>query len=127
MVIIDTDLIVEALRGRGDAVAKVRALKEACITSITAFELLRGVYLCDDPQAERERTLELIEALFVIDFTYIDADYCGKLSAQLTKTGTPIGTMDTMIAATCLATGQTLVTRNAKHFEKIPGLRVETW
>jgi len=127
MVIIDTDLIVEALRGRSDAVEKVRSLKEACITSITAFELLRGVYLCNDPQAEREKTLDLIESLFVIDFTYIDSDYAGKLSAQLDNAGTPIGTMDTMIAATCLATGQTLVTRNTRHFEKIPGLRVETW
>ncbi|MBB6051748.1 type II toxin-antitoxin system VapC family toxin [Armatimonas rosea] len=38
-----------------------------------------------------------------------------------------IGTMDLKIAATALAHDATLLTRNAKDFSKVPGLRLEDW
>ena len=38
-----------------------------------------------------------------------------------------IGTMDLKIAATCLAHGATLLSRNLRDFQKVPGLRVEDW
>lgn len=37
------------------------------------------------------------------------------------------GTMDLKIAAICLAHEATLLTRNLRDFEQIPGLRVENW
>ena len=38
-----------------------------------------------------------------------------------------IGTKDKRIAAICLAHGDTLLTRNLKDFQQIPGLRAEDW
>jgi tRNA(fMet)-specific endonuclease VapC len=38
-----------------------------------------------------------------------------------------IGTMDLKIAATALAHDATLLTRNAKDFSKVPGLRLHDW
>lgn len=38
-----------------------------------------------------------------------------------------VGTMDLKIAATALAHGATVLTRNAKDFGLVPGLRVEDW
>lgn len=38
-----------------------------------------------------------------------------------------ISTMDLRIAATCLAHGYTLLSRNLSDFRKVPGLRVEDW
>lgn len=41
--------------------------------------------------------------------------------------GTPIGANDLMIAATALAHGAVLITRNVREFERVPNLRYENW
>jgi tRNA(fMet)-specific endonuclease VapC len=49
------------------------------------------------------------------------------LLAALEAKGKPIGIEDVWIAATALEHGLTVVTRNLKHFQRIPGLRTESW
>lgn len=49
------------------------------------------------------------------------------IQAQLEKAGTPIGPLDTLIAAHAMSLGLTLVTNNEKEFERIPGLELENW
>jgi tRNA(fMet)-specific endonuclease VapC len=41
--------------------------------------------------------------------------------------GTPIGALDTMIAAHALQLGLTLVTHNLEHFRRVRGLKVADW
>jgi tRNA(fMet)-specific endonuclease VapC len=48
----------------------------------------------------------------------------GKLSRALRAGGGAIGANDTWIAATALSHSLPLVTRNARHFQRIPGLTV---
>jgi tRNA(fMet)-specific endonuclease VapC len=55
------------------------------------------------------------------------AEVYGRLRAELDLRGTPIGPNDLLIAATALAHGLTLVTRNEKEFGRVPGLRIENW
>jgi tRNA(fMet)-specific endonuclease VapC len=49
------------------------------------------------------------------------------LRAALTQRGTPIGPLDTLIAAHALSLDATLVTNNVREFSRVPGLRVEDW
>ena len=49
------------------------------------------------------------------------------LVSHLETTGNRIGIFDELIASICLAHNAVLVTRNTKHFERIPGLRIENW
>jgi len=49
------------------------------------------------------------------------------LSAHLERKGQPIESADIFIAATALAHNLILVTRNQRHFERVPGLVVENW
>ena len=45
----------------------------------------------------------------------------------LEAVGRPLEDADLQIAAICLAHDLTLVTGNVRHFERVPGLRVENW
>lgn len=49
------------------------------------------------------------------------------MRAVLERKGTPIGANDLWIAAHALSLGLTLVTRNAREFSRVEGLRVEHW
>jgi len=51
----------------------------------------------------------------------------GKLRAHLHHKGTPIGNLDTLIAAHALQQDLTLVTNNTKHFSRVPDLKIENW
>ena len=51
----------------------------------------------------------------------------GDICARLQKRRTPIGTMDTLIAAHARAAGLILITNNVREFERVPGLRIENW
>ena len=47
--------------------------------------------------------------------------------AALERAGTPIGALDTLIAAHALSLGAALVTNNTREFGRIPGLAVANW
>ena len=51
----------------------------------------------------------------------------GVLRVDLERHGTPIGPLDTLIAATALARRATLVTHNVREFRRVEGLKVEDW
>jgi tRNA(fMet)-specific endonuclease VapC len=51
----------------------------------------------------------------------------GDILARLDEQGKPIGLEDVLIGATALVNGLAVVTRNLTHFERIEGLRVESW
>ena len=62
-----------------------------------------------------------------LPWTQQAADRYGVLKDAHRRAGTPIGELDTQIAAHALAEGLTLVTHNTRHFDQVPGLLVEDW
>ncbi|MBC7838732.1 MAG: type II toxin-antitoxin system VapC family toxin [Nitrospiraceae bacterium] len=50
----------------------------------------------------------------------------GRLRATLEQKGTPIGSMDLLIAAHALSLAVRLVTNNTREFRRVPGLRLES-
>ncbi|MCL4192705.1 MAG: PIN domain-containing protein [Thermoguttaceae bacterium] len=55
------------------------------------------------------------------------ADFAAQSRADLAASGTPIGPLDLLIAATALAQNLILVTRNTAEFSRINSLRLEDW
>jgi tRNA(fMet)-specific endonuclease VapC len=51
----------------------------------------------------------------------------GDVRAALQRAGTPIGNKELWIAAHALALGVPLVSNNLREFERVPGLRPESW
>jgi tRNA(fMet)-specific endonuclease VapC len=51
----------------------------------------------------------------------------GELRSLLERRGSPIGPLDTLIAAHALALRWTLATHNVREFRRVPGLTVADW
>lgn len=63
----------------------------------------------------------------MLPFDTLAARTFGALKAMLERTGTPLAEPDLRIAAIALTRGLILVTRNVRHFQRIPELTVENW
>ena len=65
----------------------------------------------------------MLASLVILELDAIAARRYGQVHAQLQAAGRPAGgPADMPIAAVALANGQSLVTRNVRHFATVPGL-----
>ncbi|MEZ4302487.1 MAG: type II toxin-antitoxin system VapC family toxin [Polyangiaceae bacterium] len=125
---LDTDTVSFALRGLGrvaDALLE-RAPSEICMSAVTLAELRYGA---DHRRSKKLHALidTFAAAVAVVPFDEAAATSFGKIGADLRRAGTPIGELDTMIAAHALALDVTLVTNNTRHFRRVPHLHIENW
>ena len=97
------------------------------ISSITAAELHFGVHNSQRPEENRRALEQFLLPLTVAHFDENAAAAYGHVRAHLEKQGTPIGSLDTLIAAHALSLDLTLVTNNVREFERVPGLKVKNW
>lgn len=125
---LDTDSVSYAIRGAGHVGERIvtHLPSELCMSAITLAELRFG--------AERRNSQKLnrsIEAfarnVSVVPFDDDCAAEYGRIGAKLAAMGATIGDIDTMIAAHALALNVTLVTRNERHYSRVPALRVVNW
>jgi len=125
----DTDAISEVLRPR-PLEAYLGWLREiprdAQFTSaVTVGELFRGAYR----SAAKERHLRNIEnrvlpAVTILPYDLPVARVFGQIRAELERTGNILPDADLQIAATAVYHNLELVTGNGRHFQRIPGLRL---
>jgi predicted nucleic acid-binding protein len=121
LIIADTDVLIDALRGREPArarIAEALAVGQLATTAITAFELRSGA----DTDRTRAAVEQLLAPLEILPFDDAAAIRAGKLRRTLEAAGTPIGMGDYLIAGICLAHGARLATRNRSHFARVSGL-----
>lgn len=125
---LDTDSVSFAIRGEGGVGERIleRRPSELCISAITLAEIRFG--------AERRTSEKLNRAInaFLSDIAVAPFDdecakVFGRIAAKLAGKGELIGEADTLIAAHAITLGVTLVTRNAKHFSRVPGLKIVNW
>ena len=95
--------------------------------AITVAELRYGVAKSAWPEQNREKFESFIERFEIVDFSEEAAAAYGRIRASLESAGTPIGPLDTLIAAHALSLVCTLVTNNAREFQRVPGLNIENW
>ena len=129
MVCADTSFLVDIERQNDEALKKLRELADRgeviFITSVSVAECYRGAYGSRDGAKALKDTKELLELFAVLSLDYESAKTWGELSESM-KSGS-IGDRDLFIASIALVNEQSLLTRNKKHFERVPGLVVESW
>jgi predicted nucleic acid-binding protein len=118
--LLDTNVIIDHLRGRPNAVAFVRGLDAPVLTSvIVVAELYAGVR----DVAERARLDEFLSAVTVLELSNPVAVQGGLFRRQFGKSHN-VGLEDALIAASAQAEGATLVTLNVKHFPMLANVIV---
>lgn len=138
MVILDTDHLTLAYWGKGKDADNVRSRLEKIApadiraTIVSYEEQTRGWMIFAakartvveqvNAYSRLERHLENWNTVPRIGFTEAAA-----VEFQRLRKSVRIGTMDLRIAAIALTANATLVTRNLRDFQKVPGLKIEDW
>lgn len=128
--LLDTNICIELLRGRGAALfqrLRRHAIDEVGISCITLAELQYGAANSARPARHAALIAGFCGPLAILPFDSQAAEVYGRVRAELGRAGTPIGPLDTLIAAHALALEATLVANNLREFSRVAGLRIENW
>lgn len=120
--VLDSDVLIDHLRDAGPGRELVDELSAGAgfwITAVTVFELALGTSYARDPAPANA----LLAAPCLI-LTREAALRAGALLRELRASGSAIDVRDAMQAGICLQADAPLVTRNVRHFSRVPGLQV---
>ena len=120
--LIDTDVLIWMTRGHAGAASRLQALTPWRISVVTYIELAQG---CRDKQelARVKKGLALSQTETLPINTAISERAMQLVDAYALSHGMKLA--DSLIAATALEHGATILTSNGKHFNVVDGLSVE--
>ncbi len=127
--LLDTDTCIYALKLNAAVLERLLAQRpeDIAISVITEAELRTGAA----KSSAAAKTLRLVEnflrPLAILEFTSSDAATYSQVRAKLERGGTPIGPLDTLIAAQAVGRKLVLVSNNEREFRRVPGLHVQNW
>lgn len=123
--LIDTDVIINYLRAK-DRLDKGILEDGAGISIITLGELIYGTYKSVSPKRSLEITLGFIKEsnLWIVDLDQEVIFSFGQIKAELEKLGQRLEDFDILIATTAITKDLILMTKNIKHFQRIPHLKL---
>ncbi|MBR3406163.1 MAG: PIN domain-containing protein [Bacteroidales bacterium] len=127
--LLDTNVLIDILRNkRKDIVQKVLkiGIDHCVVADVSVYELYCGAAASANPEKNRKMLEDAFEKLAVIPAS--DAYWeAAEEKQRLAKAGIPLEDMDLLIACTARVYGFTLITGNARHMERIRGLKMESW
>ena len=126
--ILDTDISSYLIKGDHESVTKkFSELYDSCvISSITAAELQYGAKKRNNKQLT-QKVKAFCDLVKIVPWDEDAAKAYAKLRVELETSGTPIGNMDMLIAASALARKAVLITNNTEHFSRIKDLKLNNW
>jgi len=127
---LDTNICIYIIKRKPPDVIerfKKTEISQIGISSITLSELLYGVSKSSKPEQNQMALIQFVAPLEILPYGDEAAHCYGDLRAQLEKQGTPIGSLDMLIAAHALSINCTLVTTNEKEFVRIQNLKIDNW
>jgi tRNA(fMet)-specific endonuclease VapC len=126
---LDTNMCIYAQKKNENVLAKLKATWEEgiAISSITLAELEYGVKASAAPEKNAIALMKFLSIVEILPFDTGAAEEYGNICAYLRKNGTPIGTMDMLIAAHAKSEDLIIVTHNTREFKRVPDLKLEDW
>lgn len=133
MILLDTTFLIDLLKQRKQAVDKANELSDRdslATTYVNVYELMLGVYSLEEIDHDKKlRDAEvLMDRLQILKLDKNSAIRSAKIGGSLSLKGSIIGDTDNMIAGIALSNGiNIIVTRDRRHFERIKGIKVESY
>ena len=127
---LDTNICIYAIKHDPEKVyQKLRQITsdEVCISSIVFSELWHGTEKSMYPEKNQLALTRFLTEMKILDYGVYAAMEYGRIRADLEKKGTPIGALDTMIAAHARSLDCTLVTNNTGEFKRVENLKIVNW
>jgi tRNA(fMet)-specific endonuclease VapC len=131
---LDSSFLIDVLRENsrgtpGPASFLLRKLEDEdlAISIFVECELYAGVEMARVPDKELEKVESLLDALLVDPPNEQFSRTYANVLARMEKSSHRTSTMDLLIAVAALSSEAALVTRNAKDFSRIPGLKILTY
>jgi len=127
--LIDTDIIIFALRGDKTVLAKFEENKNIpiSISMITYAELVFGAKRSQNERTNMLKVNRIREIYPVEELNIGIMELFADIKANMYSKAMRIEDLDLFIAATTIYNDLTLVTNNTKHFRNIPLLKLENW
>jgi len=129
--LLDTDTLSEIMKGvdpsvQDNARRYLTVFRHFTFSIITRYEILRGLKArrATRQLARFEQRCQHSQVLPLTDDIIVQA---ADLYALLYQEGQLISDADILIAATALKHDLVMVTENVHHFQRIPGLSIESW
>ena len=127
---LDTNVVAAIINGRPEVLEKLKSVRLAGyvvkLNALCYFEVRRGLVL--PPFARKFAAFEKFVQIYgslPLDIRALDIS--ADIYGDLRRKGTPLEDADILIAGITIANDAILVTRNLKHFERVGGLRLESW
>lgn len=122
--LIDTDWVIEVLKGKRDIIAKLLSFtpEGLTISLITYGEIYDGIIHGQHRQRHEQGFLKFLESVEILPLTPAIMQEFAQLRGNLRSQGQLIGDLDILIAATALHHNLIVLTNNRSHFQRISGL-----
>ncbi len=128
MILLDTDVCIEILRGNQSVINKrLQTDEQIAVSFMSVGELNYGAAKSRAVDKNRRLVVEFLLSVIVINSDNKIMRHFGEIKAGLAAKKIPLADADVLIAATALARCSRLITGNVKHFNKINDLSIENW
>lgn len=124
--LIDTDVVADWLNSRPATLHMLPTLQTEglAISLITYGEVYDGIFSGRDSRAAEQAFRRFLRGTTVLPLTRTIMKRFARIRGQLRRQGLTVQDPDLLIAATALTHEMTLVTRNVRHFLRIPDLAI---
>jgi predicted nucleic acid-binding protein len=126
-IVVDSDILIDLLREKEDAVKKIKELEkneDLATTDINVFELYFGAYKSKKKDKNLSSIRGLLKNLTLLHTSEEAMETGGRIYSDMKAKGKSIDIRDVLIAAITLQNGASLLTRNREHFERIKELEL---
>lgn len=126
--LIDTDIIIDYLKGRFFLNEKIKevGLANCYVSEITIAELQYGAVKSSNPVKQIDNVEKIKIRFGVVPITDVLALY-GIERLRLEKSGKRIEDFDLLIAVTSVTKNMILVTGNEKHHSRVKNIQIQNW